>query len=108
MIVCIGLSFLGCGHFFTYSISDSFDPKNKPPGTGTGLPVPIFGRGPWKPEAPLSCRSEGGKCKSYVPLTLPRCSFDAHFRDKGDNKRDLALKFDLEPNMHMYTHECWL
>ena len=26
----------------------------------------------------------------YGSLTLPRCSFDAHFKDKGDNLRPLT------------------
>ena len=31
------------------------------------------------------------KWYSYVPLILPQCSFDAHFKDRGDNSKHFAL-----------------
>ena len=46
------------------------------------------------PREPLSgtptAQIGGREMIAYVSLTLPRCKFEAHFKDEGDNKRPLT------------------
>ena len=46
------------------------------------------------PREPLSgtptAQNGGREMIAYVSFTLPRCKFEAHFKDEGDNKRPLT------------------